>query len=165
MAAAAGEAVVHPSVACPRCVALEGQDWPENATVMYCRRCADYLRRILQCRCWNADKDHQSAAGKASVNAALVRWQATEGLPPPSPDDARRYLTSAAIRGQHGMQLPPPLYEEIYRAWCAGYLLPVSAWFSDEPPPDPDGLWAALGPPPTHAQQVIAAGEAARMEG
>jgi hypothetical protein len=110
------------------------------------------------CRQWNAEHAHQVATGKAraaqmtheeriafghaTFDAFSARFRAVQGLPPLSTTAAQRYLTPEHIR-RLGMLLPPPLAETIYRAWCTGQLLPVSAWLCDHPPPDPAGLWAA----------------------
>jgi hypothetical protein len=42
-----------------------------------------------------------------------------------------------------GSLLPERLRDTIYRAWLAGHLVGVAAWLSDDPPDDPDGLWAS----------------------
>jgi hypothetical protein len=116
------------------------------------------MRRIHQCARWNADRDHQSAAGKARWVATVARWWAACGSAPLTIESPQKYVTPDDIRGPGRLELSPALRDDIYRAWCAGYLLPVAAWFSDEPPPDPDGLWVELGAPPTRAQRVLSAG-------
>lgn len=141
-AAAALAAVVNPPTACPGCLALAGQPWPEGTTSAYCRRCLAQLRRVWQCQRWNADPAHQSAAGQASFAAFSARWRAEQGLAPLTRDVVRRYVTPNHIRGPLGMPLPARIREAIHRAWCAGYLVGVAAWLSDDPPPEPDGLWA-----------------------
>ena len=115
-------------------------------------------RQAVQCRVWNADRDHQAQAGKAraaqftlasqsqaghaSFAAFSARWRAEQGLAPLAAEDVRRYLTPADIR-LLGQPLTPQLQAAIYHAWCAGQLWHVTAWLSDEdPPPDPHGLWA-----------------------
>jgi hypothetical protein len=114
--------------------------------------------RAAQCRNWNATRAHQVAAGKAraaqmtqeersafghaAFSAFSARFRAVQGLPPLSTAAAQRYLTPRDIR-RLGLPLAPDLAETIHRAWCAGHLLPVSAWLSDESPADPDGLWSA----------------------
>ena len=114
--------------------------------------------RAAQCRTWNALRAHQVAAGRAraaqmtleerrafghaAFSAFSARFRAVQGLPPLSVDAAARYLTPQDIR-RLGLPLAPHVAETIHRAWCAGHLLPVSAWLSDEPPADPDRLWSA----------------------
>jgi hypothetical protein len=56
----------------------------------------------------------------------------------------RCYLLPEHIRSAVGVVLPVALQETVYRAWCAGELLGVSAWLSDDPPPASDGLWAMV---------------------
>ena len=69
---------------------------------------------MLQCRGWNADPAHQIAAGRAraarftheyqseaghtAFAAFSARWRASQGLPPLSADDARKYVTPEMIR-------------------------------------------------------------------
>jgi hypothetical protein len=50
------------------------------------------------------------------------------------------------VRGPLGTLLPEALRQTIYLAWCAGLLIGVEAWLSDDPPPDPAGLWAGSRP-------------------
>jgi len=113
--------------------------------------------RAERCRTWNADHahqvyagraratgftpEHQQRAGNAAWNAFSARFRAQQGLAPLSAEAARRYLSSADIR-HVGMALDPELQGRIYRAWCAGDLWGVPAWLGDDPPPEPDGLWA-----------------------
>jgi hypothetical protein len=137
-------AIVRPPVACPGCLAEAGQPWPEGTTSQYCPRCLRHLQRVYQCQRWNADPVHQSAVGHASYTAFSARWRAGQGLAPLTVEAARRYVTQEHIRAELGILLPTRLQETIHRAWCAGVLLPVAAWLRDDPPPEPDGLWALL---------------------
>ena len=73
-AEAAIHAMVNPPTACPGCLARAGLPWPEGTTSRFCGTCADRMRRIHQCARWNANRDHQSAAGKARWVAAVARW-------------------------------------------------------------------------------------------
>lgn len=154
------EVLVNPSSACPGCVAAAGQTWPAYTTSRYCRRCLAHLRRSVQCHIWNTDRAHQVAAGKAraaqftpasqaaaghaSFATFSARWRAEQGIAPLTAIDAQRYITPDMIRSLIGVPLSPVLQETIWRAWCAGQLLGVEAWLSDDddPPPDPQGLWA-----------------------
>lgn len=139
-------ALVDPPDACPGCLALAGRAWPEGTTSRFCARCLATMRRAYQCRTWNADPDHQRQAGHASFAAFSARWRASSGLVPLSAEAVRRYLTPEHVRGPLGALLPARLRGEIYRAWCAGHLLPVEAWLTDEPAPDPEGRWARRAP-------------------
>jgi hypothetical protein len=116
-----------------------------------------------QCRMWNADSSHQRKAGQAraaqmtheerveagnaSFLAFMVRFRAQVGQAPLPVDGVEqavaKYLAPSDIHA-FGRPLHPQLAETIYRAWCAGHLLNVEAWLSDEhdPPPEPGGLWA-----------------------
>src|SRR5262249_29993202 len=134
-------AMVSPPAHCPGCRAESGQPWPEGATSRTCPRCISRMRRVWQVQKWNADPAHQSVAGHASWTAFSARWRASGGLAPLSAEAARRYVPPDMIRGPCSLFLPERLQATIYRAWCAGLLLHVTAWCSDEPPPDPDGLW------------------------
>jgi hypothetical protein len=131
---------------CPGCLAEAGQPFPVGATTCHCPRCMDRMRRVYQCARWNADHAHQVAAGRASWDAFSARWRASGGLPPLSADAARRYVTPEMVRGPLGTLLPEALRQTIHRAWCAGLLIGVEAWLSDDPPPDPAGLWAGVLP-------------------
>jgi hypothetical protein len=127
--------------------------------------------RTSRCQKWSAVHAHQVAAGKArtaqmtreersvyghaTFDAFSARFRAQQGLPPLSAVTALRYLTPEHIR-RVGMPLAPPLSETIYRAWCAGQLLPVSAWLDDYPPADPTGVWAAIWPAPTRTSSADA---------
>jgi hypothetical protein len=74
------------------------------------------------------------------------RWRASAGLAPLSAAAVRKYVTPNIIRGALGLFLPTYLQATTHRAWCAGLLLPVTAWLGDDPPPNQaDGLWAAIG--------------------
>lgn len=143
-------------MACPGCIAEAGQPWSDGATSQYCPRCLALMRRVYQCQRWNADPAHQSAAGHASFTAFSARWRAGQGLPPLTVEAARRYVTPEHLRAMLGILLPSRLQETICRAWHAGMLLPVAAWLDDDPPPEPDGLWASLstelGPVPGNDQ-------------
>jgi hypothetical protein len=113
---------------------------------------------VWQAQRWNADHQHQVLAGKAraqhfthesqqaaafsSWDAFSVRWRASQGLRPLSADAVRKYLTPEQIRGPLGLPLRPELQATIYRGWCAGDLWHVTAWQSEDSPPEPDGLWA-----------------------
>jgi hypothetical protein len=134
--------LVHPPEACPGCLAEAGQSWPEGATSRFCPQCVSRARRVYQCQRWNADPTHQSAAGQASFTAFSARWRAEQGLAPLTVEAARRYVVPEQIRGPVGALLPERFQQLIYRAWCAGLLLGVEAWLSDDPPPEPGGLWA-----------------------
>lgn len=136
--------VVNPPRACPGCLARVGQPWPDNTTSAYCGKCVAQMRRIYQCRKWNANPAHQRAAGHASFSAFSARWRASSGMAPLTSDAARRYVTPEMIRGPVGMLIPERVRNAVYRAWCEGQTLSVEAWLSDDPPPDPDGLWSAL---------------------
>jgi hypothetical protein len=136
--------LVRPPEACPGCLAEAGQPWPEGTTSRFCPHCVAHARRVYQCQRWNTDPAHQSAAGHASYTAFSARWRAGQGLPPLTVEAVCRYVTPEHIRAELGILLPSRLQETIYRAWCAGVLLPVAAWLSDDPPPEPDGLWALL---------------------
>jgi hypothetical protein len=136
--------IISPPSACSGSVATAGQPWPERTTARFCRRCQDRLRRVHQVRQWNADHAHQVMAGHASFEAFSSRWRAGQGLAPLSAEAVRRYLNPEHIRSALGVVLPAALQETIYRAWCAGELVGVSAWLSADPPPEPDGLWATL---------------------
>jgi len=137
--------IVDPPRCCPGCVAEAGQGWPAHATSEHCARCLDRIRRVWQISRWNRDHDHQVMAGRASWTAFSARWRASSGLPPLSADAAWRYVTPEMVRGPLGTVLPDALRQVIYQAWCAGVLLGVEAWLSDNPPPDPQGLWTARG--------------------
>jgi len=151
-----GPDALHPARAdprCPICVTLGALPWPEgiegrggDAAGEAVRLCPAHLRlwRVLQCRGWNADAEHQALAGRASWAAFSARWRAGQGLPPLSVEDARRYVSPDMI-GHLGMPLPSELRAAIHRAWCAGQLLGVPAWLANDPPPDPAGLWSAGG--------------------
>ncbi len=122
--------------------------------------------RAAQCRTWNALRVHQVAAGRAraaqmtleerrafghaAFSAFSARFRAVQGLPPLSAAAAQRYLTPHDVRrlGLPLAPITPPLAETIHRAWCAGQLLPVSAWLGDESPADPDDLWSAAARTP-----------------
>jgi len=145
-AAARIAALVDPPAYCPGCLAERGAPWPDGATTRHCPRCLDRIRRVHQCATWNADRAHQVAAGHASWDAFSARWRASSGLPPLSMEAARRYVAPDLIRGPLGALLPTALREAVHRAWHAGLLVGVSAWLSDDPPPDPAGLWASGAP-------------------
>jgi hypothetical protein len=113
---------------------------------------------VWQVNRWNRDHDHQVVAGRASWTAFSARWRASCGLAPLSADAVRRYVTSDMIRGPAGVPLPPELQRVVYRSWCAGALEHVAAWLSDDPPPDPRGLWARV--PAATAATTATAGEA-----
>lgn len=119
---------------------IDDSDAPD-ATVTSIPR-GELERRIRQCQEWNADHGHQVAAGLASFDAFSARWRAAQGMSPLFVEAVRRYVLPAMIRGPLGQPLSAEQQEEIWRAWCAGNLQAVEAWFSDDPPPDPDGLWA-----------------------
>jgi len=140
--------IVDPPAYCPGCLAEAGQSFPERATTRHCARCLDRIRRVYQCARWNQDHDHQVAAGHASWDAFSARWRAGSGLAPLTVEAARRYVTPDLIRGPMGSLLPERLRHAIHRAWLAGYLVGVVAWLSDDPPPDPDGLWTPAGSTP-----------------
>lgn len=121
-------------------------------------RADPHERRSAQCQHWNAETSHQvmagkaraahftaasqAAAGQASFAAFSARWRAQQGLAPLFADHVRQYVTPAMIGTPLGIPLPPALQETIWRAWCAGRLLNVEMWLGDDPPPDPEGLWA-----------------------
>jgi hypothetical protein len=65
-----------------------------------------------------------------------------EPLAPLTVEAARRFVVPEQIWGPVGALLPERFQQLIYRAWCAGLLLGVEAWLSDDPPPEPGGLWA-----------------------
>jgi len=136
--------IVDPPGCCPGCVAEAGQSWPAGATSRHCARCLDRVRRVWQVNRWNRDHDHQVLAGRASWTAFSARWRASCGLAPLSTDAVRRYVTPDLIRGPAGVPLPPELQRVVYRSWCTGALEHVAAWLSDDPPPDPRGLWAGM---------------------
>lgn len=135
-------ALTQPPAACPGCLAAAGAPWPDGTTTRHCPTCLGLLRRVFQCQRWNAEHAHQVLAGQASWLAFSARWRASSGLAPLSAEAVRRYVTPAVIRGPVGAILPERVRVAIYRAWCAGQLLPLEAWLEDDPPPDPDGLWA-----------------------
>lgn len=151
------EMLVNPPSACPGCVAAAGQPWPAHTTSRYCRRCLAQLRRSTQCHIWNANRthqiaagkaraarftpEHQSAAGHASFDAFSARWRAHQGLAPLVAEHVRQYVTPEIIGTTLGYRLALALQQTIWQAWCAGRLANVDAWLSDDPPPDPDGLW------------------------
>ncbi len=144
---------------CPFCIVLAALPFPTGnaAGEHYCSFHLPLWRR-LQCQGWNADHTHQVLAGKAraqqftpdyqqtagfaSWEAFSARWRASGGLAPLSADAARKYVIPDLIRGACGLAVPPDLQQTIYRAWCAGLLCHVTAWQSDDPPPEPEGLWA-----------------------
>ncbi len=138
-------ALVDPPAYCPGCLAEAGLPWPDEATTRHCTHCLDRVRRVWQVNRWNRDRDHQVMAGRASWTAFSARWRASSGLAPLSADAARRYVTPDMIRGPAGVPLPPELQRVVYRSWCMGRLEHVAAWLSDDPPPDPQGLWAGTG--------------------
>jgi hypothetical protein len=143
-------AIADPPTYCPGCLAEAGLPFPERATTRHCPRCLDRIRRVYQCARWNKDHAHQVAAGHASWDAFSARWRASSGLAPLSAEAAWRYVTPDLIRGPMGSLLPERLRLSIYRAWLAGYLVGVVAWLFDDPPVQPDGLWASsVGTPPT----------------
>jgi len=141
--------VVHPPAHCPGCLAEAGMTFPTGATTRHYPRCLDRIRRVYQCARWNHDHAHQVAAGHAIWDTFSARWRACSDLPPLSAEAARRYVTPDMIRGPMGALLPEGLRWAAHRAWCAGELLGVAAWLSDDPPADPDGLWASLGSAPS----------------
>jgi hypothetical protein len=162
---------------CLFCIVLATLPFPEAAdhSSSASAQCCAFHRplwRRLQCLGWNADHAHQVRAGKAraqqfstahqqaagfaSFAAFSARWRAAQGLAPLSAEAAGKYLTPDQIRGPLGLPLPGEVQATIYRAWCAGVLVGVLAWCDDDPPPEPDGLWAAQAPLPD--------GEAARKE-
>ncbi len=116
-----------------------------------------------RCRAWNADRahqakagqaraaqftrDYQTAAGNASWSAFSARWRAGQGIAPLSAEAVRRYVTPEMIRGPLGAELCDALRQQIYEAWCAGQLVGVLAWLSDEqdPPLPPGNLWEQAG--------------------
>lgn len=124
---------------------------------LYLANSAARDRRVAQCQQWNTDASHQvlagkaraaqftpesqAAAGHASFEAFSARWRAAQGASPLFAEAVRKYVLPAMIRGPLGQPLPPDLQEEIWRAWCAGNPYGVEVWFSDDPPPDPNGLW------------------------
>lgn len=116
--------------------------WPAGTTSRYCRGCLARARRVWRVKRWNADRAHQVLAGRASWAAFSARWRASVGLAPLSAEAVRRYVTPAMIRGPAGAFLPERLQVAIYRAWCAGQLVSLEAWLDEDPPSDPDGLWA-----------------------
>jgi hypothetical protein len=152
-----------PDPSCLFCIVLAALPFPDEAArnegtpEQVCTFHRPLYRR-LQCQGWNADHTHpvlagrgraqqftrayQQAAGHASWDAFSARWRALQGLGPLSAEAVRRYLTPDLIRGPLGLDLRPELQQTIYRAWCAGNLWHVTAWNRDDPPPDPDGLWA-----------------------
>jgi hypothetical protein len=133
-----------PLACCPGCLADAGQPWPEAATSRHCPRCLDRIHRVYQVSHWNRDHAHQVQAGHASWEAFSARWRVSGGLPPRSAEACRRYVTAAMIRGRCGLILPEPVRLALYRAWCDGLLIAVGDWLAaDDPPPDPNGLWAA----------------------
>ncbi len=136
-------AIVDPPAYCPGCLAEAGQRFPDRATTRHCRGCLDRIRRVYQCTRWNHDHAHQVAAGYASWDAFSARWRASSGLAPLSAKAARCYVTPDMIRGPMGALLPQGLRLTIHRAWCAGQLVGVAAWLSDNPPADPAGLWVS----------------------
>jgi hypothetical protein len=119
-------------------------------------------RRSAQCQQWNADASHQAMGGKAraaqftsesqataghaSFAAFSARWRAAQGAPPLFAEAVRRYVLPAMIRGPLGQPLSQELQETVWRAWCKGNPHGVEAWLSDDPPPDPDSLWAQRQP-------------------
>lgn len=129
--------------ACPGCQAEAGDPWPDGATTRHCPCCLDRIRRVYQIQRWNADHAHQVRAGRASWSAFSARWRASSGLPPLADEHIRRYVTPMMIRGPLGIPLPARLQATVYRAWYAGILEPGEAWCADDPPPEPEGLWAA----------------------
>jgi hypothetical protein len=131
-------AIVDPPAYCPGCLAEAGLPFPARATTRHCARCLDRIRRVYQCARWNQDHAHQVAAGHAS-----------SGLAPLSVEAARRYVTPEMVRGPMGSLLPGWLRRSIHSAWLAGYLVGVVAWLSDDPPAEPDGLWASSTDTPT----------------
>jgi hypothetical protein len=139
-------AIVKPPAYCPGCLAAAGGSWPEGATSRYCAGCIETMRRVYQCQRWNADPAHQALAGHTSCDAFSARWRASSGLAPLSAAAVRTYVTPDLIRGALGLFLPAYLPQAVYHVWCAGLLLPVVAWLSDDPPPKPDGLWAGPAP-------------------
>jgi len=139
-------AIVDPPASCPGCLAEAGRPFPVGTTTRHCPRSLDRIRRVYQCARWNADHAHQVAAGRASWDAFSARWRAGGGLPPLSAEAARRYVTPEMVRGPLGSVLPEALRQTIYRAWCAGLLIGVEVWLSDDPPPDSAGLWAGVSP-------------------
>jgi hypothetical protein len=122
----------------------------------------EHERHVAQCQQWNADVAHQamtgkaraahftsasqSAAGHARFAAFSARWRARQGLAPLLAEDVRRYVTPAVICSPLGITLPLALQQTIWQAWCSGRLLSVDASLSDDPSPDPTGLWAQLQP-------------------
>jgi hypothetical protein len=84
-------------------------------------------RRIRQCQDWNADRDHQVAAGHASFDAISARWRAEQGAPPLFAEAVRKYVLPTMIRGPLGQPLAEELQETIWRAWCAGNSYGVEA--------------------------------------
>jgi hypothetical protein len=152
---------------CLFCIVLAALPFPDAAEGSSEHCCAFHRRvlRQLQCLGWNTDHDHQVLAGQARAQqftpeyqqaaafaswaAFSARWRASQGLGPLSAEAVRKYLTPEQIRGPLGLPLRPDLQATIYRAWRAGELRHVAAWLGDDPPPDPDGLWAA----PAHIQQ------------
>jgi hypothetical protein len=135
-------AIVAPPAYCPGCLAAEGTSWPDGATSRHCAGCLATMRRVYRCKRWNADPAHQAMAGHASFDAFSARWRASSGLAPLSAEAVRKYVTPDMIRGVLGLFLPAYFQQAIYRAWCAGQLLPVVAWLSDDPPQEPKGLCA-----------------------
>jgi hypothetical protein len=99
------------------------------------------MRRVYQRKRWNADPAHQSLAGHASFDACSARWRASSGLAPLSAEATKKYVTPDMIRGVIGLFLPTYLQAVVHRAWCAGMLLPITAWLGDDPPPEPEALW------------------------
>ena len=132
---------------------------PEGASEVVCAF-HWLLYRRLQCqgRCqgWNADRTHQVLAGKARAqqfttayqqaaghaawDAFSARWRALQDLAPLSAQAGRKYLTPDLICGSLGLELQPALQQSIYQARCAAYLRHVTAWQSNDPPPDPNSL-------------------------
>lgn len=118
--------------------------------------------RAEQCQTWNSDRahqvqagraratqftvEHQRQAGRAAWSAFSARFWAQQGLAPLSAEAVRPYLSPNDI-GHLGRPIAPELQQQIYRAWCAGTLQHVSAWLSDDLPPEPDGLWALVEAP------------------
>jgi hypothetical protein len=113
-----------------------------------------YSRQRQQCQQWNADSLHQvmagrararqfthayqSACGQAAQTAFMARWRAANGLPPPSAEAVRTYVTSDMIR-HPTRPISPIMQHSIYDSWCAGVLYGVGYWigYDDEEQPAP----------------------------